>query len=50
MYTYLIFPAPQDQALLRWFEASCAHSIHTPRVIFEYGSGAIGSDCLAEDF
>ena len=48
MYSFLKYEKPINDSIMKEYKGSCSYIIYNRNVIFEYGSGAIGSDCFPQ--
>lgn len=46
MYRYRLYPKPLSLDEQKKLNDDCSLIVYSPHVVFEYGSGAIGSDCF----
>ena len=50
MYSFVRFDQPIPKSLVNFYNDSCSYNLYTRQVVFEYGGGAIGSDCIGDYF
>ena len=48
MYSFLKYEKPINDSIAKMYKESCSYIVYNKNVIFEYGGGAIGSDCFPE--
>lgn len=49
MFIYNVFDNPLSDSLKQRFNSNCQYRIFSDKLVFEYGSGAVGSDCFPKD-
>lgn len=49
MYSFLKYKKPMNDSIMKEYKKSCSYIIYNRNVIFEYGGGAIDSDCFPEN-
>lgn len=49
MYSYKLFSEAIPDSIRSQVNGSCSHILYNDKVILEYGSGAVGSDCFPKE-
>jgi hypothetical protein len=48
MFIYNVFDHPLPDSVKQYFNRNCQYKVFSDKLVLEYGSGAVGSDCFQE--
>jgi len=49
MFIYNVFDHPLPDSLKKYYNGNCQYKVFSDKLVLEYGSGAVGSDCFPKD-